>query len=65
MSKSGECRRRLPNAIPPIGNIQGTVWNDENGDGVHGDTESPLVEQPVYIDLNNNDSFDLWNHRRV
>ncbi|MGN6544931.1 MAG: tandem-95 repeat protein [Aureliella sp.] len=40
------------NSILPIGNIQGTVWNDANGDGLHDAGESPLAAATVYIDLN-------------
>ncbi len=35
-----------------IGTIQGTVWNDDNGDGVIAATEVGLADRSVFLDLN-------------
>ena len=37
-----------------IGTIQGTVWNDDNGDGIVVASEVGLADRTVYLDLNNN-----------
>ncbi|MEZ6034241.1 MAG: SdrD B-like domain-containing protein [Planctomycetaceae bacterium] len=35
-----------------IGTIQGSVWNDSDGDRVHDATETGLADWTVYLDLN-------------
>lgn len=35
-----------------IGTIQGTVWDDANGDRVRGSSESGLLDWTVFLDLN-------------
>ncbi|MGA2500901.1 MAG: SdrD B-like domain-containing protein, partial [Tepidisphaeraceae bacterium] len=40
------------------GSITATVFNDANGDGIRQSTEKPLANITVYIDANNNGSFD-------
>ncbi len=42
------------NRIVQIGNIQGTVINDANGDGIRGTSEVPMAGIAVYVDVNNN-----------
>lgn len=42
------------NKIIPIGNIQGSVTNDTNGDGIRGATEVSMSGITVYVDVNNN-----------
>lgn len=42
------------NRIVQIGNIQGTVINDANGDGIRGASEVPMAGITVYVDANNN-----------
>lgn len=39
-----------------VGNIQGNVWNDLNGDGIHGVDESGIEGRTVYLDLNHDGS---------
>ena len=54
----------LPFAIPEInplaslGQIQGTVWNDENANGTQTADEIGLPYWTVYLDQNQNGSFD-------
>ena len=40
------------------GEIKGTVWNDENGDGIEGATEPGLANWTVYLDANQNGQLD-------
>ncbi|MCA9167999.1 MAG: tandem-95 repeat protein, partial [Planctomycetales bacterium] len=61
----GDVTANFSNAIPPIGNIQGSMWHDADGDGIRAVTESPLVDQAVYIDLNNNGSQDADEPSRL
>ncbi len=42
----------------PIGNIQGTVTNDTNGDGVRGASEVAMSGITVYVDVNNSLTLD-------
>lgn len=46
------------NALNPTGTLQGNVWNDTNGDGIHQDTEIGLANRPVFIDMNANSVQD-------
>ncbi len=55
----------FPNWIPQVGTIQGTVWNDMNGDGLRGTTEVPLSGQTVYVDLNANGVQDAGEPQRL
>ena len=41
-----------------IGTIQGTVWNDDNGDGIIVATEVGLADRTVYLDLNSDGNKD-------
>jgi hypothetical protein len=42
----------------PTGSISGTKFNDVDGDGQQGPGEPGLVGWTIYIDANNNDTFD-------
>lgn len=47
--------------VSPTVSIGGSVWSDLNGNGIQDETptaEPLLPEETVYIDENNNDSFD-------
>ncbi len=46
------------NKIIPIGNIQGTVVNDTNGDGIRGASEVAMSGITVYVDVNSNSLLD-------
>ncbi|MCA9175933.1 MAG: tandem-95 repeat protein [Planctomycetales bacterium] len=61
----GTSRADFANLFPPVGTIQGTAWDDANGDGLHGATESPLAGRTVYVDLNNNGALDAGEPQRV
>ena len=45
-------------ALAQAGEIQGTKWNDFNGDGIRQESEVPLSGVKIYLDLNNNRVFD-------
>ena len=53
------------NQFSPTGNIQGTVWNDQNGDGLHQLDESALASRTVFVDLNNNGTLDTAEPTRT
>ncbi len=55
----------FPNSILQIGTLRGNAWNDDNGDGVHGLTETGLAGQTVYLDLNLNGTLDATEPARV
>lgn len=55
---SGTVRSDFANIIPQVGNLQGNVWNDANGDGLRVASEVGLAGRTVYIDLNLNGSQD-------
>ena len=38
--------------------IEGTVWNDTDGDGTRDSGEAGVADWTVYLDLNNNNSFN-------
>jgi serine-aspartate repeat-containing protein C/D/E len=61
----GSVRTDFANLIPPVGTIQGTVWNDANGDGLRGADEVALAGQTVYIDLDNNGQQDATDPARI
>ena len=42
----------------PLGKITGTVWSDNNSDGVRQTAEPGLADWTVYLDLNNNGVLD-------
>ena len=42
----------------PQGEIQGTLWNDVNGNGVQDPGELPLVGRMVYLDTNGDGHWD-------
>ncbi|MCA9095508.1 MAG: hypothetical protein KDA68_18645, partial [Planctomycetaceae bacterium] len=46
------------NTIDQSGSIEGTIWNDANGDGFQDPTESGLAGWTVYLDDNNNSIQD-------
>lgn len=54
----GGVRADFGNLIPQIGNIQGTVWNDDNGDGSQSAGETPAAGHTVFLDLNANGAVD-------
>ncbi len=58
-------RSDFGNLTPPIGTIQGTVWNDANGDGLLGATELPRAGQTVFVDLDLNGVQDATDPVRV
>lgn len=41
-----------------VGSIQGTVWNDDNGDAIRNAGESGLAGWQIWVDLNGNASRD-------
>ncbi len=43
---------------PSTSQIQGTVWNDANGNGVKDTGEAGLANRTVYIDTNGNGQYD-------
>ena len=45
--------------LPTSGEIRGTVWNDENGDGLRDSGEPGLGNWPVFLDTNGNGSRDV------
>lgn len=53
-----EVRAEFPNSIAQVGSIDGVVWNDLNGDGLQGPTESGLSGWTVFLDDNNNGTRD-------
>lgn len=58
-------RANFPNLVPPVGTIQGTVWNDDNGDGLRGAGESALADRTVFVDLNANGISDVGEPSRL
>jgi hypothetical protein len=58
-------RSDYANLVPAIGTIQGTVWNDDNGDGLRNVGELPMAGQAVFIDLNNNGTAELGEPLRL
>jgi VCBS repeat-containing protein len=50
----GSVRAEFPNVITSVGTIQGSVWNDANGDGIHQATEAAMVGRNVFVDLDGN-----------
>jgi choice-of-anchor C domain-containing protein len=42
----------------PLGEIQGTIWNDVSGEGLREDSETGLSGVEVYLDLNENGELD-------
>lgn len=65
VTAGGSVRSDFANTFSPVGTIQGTVWNDTNGDGTHQASESALAERTVYIDLNNNGIQDTSDPSRI
>ncbi len=55
----------FPNTQLQIGTLRGNAWNDDNGDGVHGLTESGIGGQTVYLDLNLNGVLDSGEPARI
>ena len=54
----GSVRAEFANTLSQVGTIQGTVWNDTNGDGIRQSTESPFANHPAFIDLDSNGMQD-------
>lgn len=50
---------------PPTSQIQGRVFNDEDGDGLQGVNELGLPSWRVYLDQNNNGVLDSGNGQAV
>jgi Ca2+-binding RTX toxin-like protein len=44
----------------PLASIQGSGWNDSNGNGIWDTGEQPLAGWTVYIDSVNNGQLDPW-----
>lgn len=44
---------------PTYAYVSGTVWQDENGDGIYNGSESPLSGWQLYVDANNNGQYDV------
>ncbi len=44
--------------IPPAGEIQGNLWDDQNGNGIRDSNEPGLAGWTVFLDQNNNGLFD-------
>ena len=42
----------------PVGEISGSLWSDEDGDGTKDFSEPALVGRTVYLDLDHDDRFD-------
>ncbi len=47
-----------PNPIPNTSEIQGTVWNDINGNGVRDSSETGLAGWTIFLDQNQNGQLD-------
>jgi VCBS repeat-containing protein len=58
-------RTDFANSLPQVGTIQGTVWNDGNGDALRGAGETPMAGQTVFIDLNTNGLIDSGEPTRL
>ncbi|HEX3356625.1 MAG TPA: SdrD B-like domain-containing protein [Tepidisphaeraceae bacterium] len=56
--KNGKTTETLFLNVSGNGSIQGTIWNDINGDGVHDATDPGLAGWTVFIDQNNNRILD-------
>ena len=46
------------NVLQSNGSVQGQVWNDINGDGIHDPTDPGLPGWTVFIDTNKNQTLD-------
>ncbi len=55
----------FPNTQLQIGTLRGNAWNDDNGDGIHGLTETGIAGQTVYLDLNLNGALDSGEPSRI
>jgi VCBS repeat-containing protein len=58
-------RTNFGNTLPQVGTIQGTVWNDANGDGLRNAGESAIAGETVFIDLNNSGTQDAGEPTRI
>ncbi len=58
-------RSDFANLIPPIGTIQGTAWNDDDGDATRDASEAALANRTVYVDLNANGALDAGEPSRL
>lgn len=58
-------RSDFANLIPPIGTIQGTVWNDDDGDATRDASESALANRTIFVDLNANSTQDAGEPSRL
>ncbi|MCA9135963.1 MAG: tandem-95 repeat protein [Planctomycetales bacterium] len=61
----GTARADFANMFPNVGTIRGTVWNDANGDTIHGAGESALGGRTVFVDLNANNVPDAGEPQRI
>ncbi|MFW6171053.1 MAG: S8 family serine peptidase, partial [Planctomycetota bacterium] len=60
-------RLNLANALSRVvaSQIEGTVWNDMNGDGNRNSGEPGVADWTVYLDLNNNGTLDAGESSTV
>ena len=58
-------RADFANGLPSVGNIQGNVWNDANGDGAKAATELGIAGTMVYVDVNSNGAIDAGEPTRT
>ncbi|MDB5385061.1 MAG: repeat-associated core protein [Planctomycetaceae bacterium] len=65
VTAGGTVKSDFADTFSPVGTIQGTVWNDANGDGIHEASEAPLAGRTVYIDLDNNGVQDATDPARI
>lgn len=61
----GSTRLDFGNLIPQVGTIQGTVWNDTNGDGSQTAGETAAANRTVFLDLNANGTPDVGEPSRL
>ncbi len=57
-ASDGEVEDYQVTILPTPGQIQGTVWNDLDGNGIHGSAEPGLEGWEIYIDANGNEAWD-------
>ena len=57
-ASDGEVEDYQVTILPTPGQIQGAVWNDMDGNGIHGSAEPGLEGWKIYIDANGNNIWD-------
>ncbi len=67
-----EVKANFFNVIAEVGDIKGTAWRDFNGDGLRATdpatgafTDTALAGWTIYLDTNNNRTFDLGEASRL